>query len=75
MYTSTPGVCEHCGFGHLGTCPRIKAIEYHPDGTVKRIEFHPAVLQLESVANPGLIRVPDAPSSVSGTGHISPIRT
>ena len=39
-YTSTPAICPHCNYGHVGTCPRIKAIEYHPDGTVKRIEFH-----------------------------------
>ncbi len=32
--------CPHCGMGHSGTCPRIRAIEYHPNGTVKRIEFH-----------------------------------
>jgi hypothetical protein len=34
-------MCPHCGVGHIGTCPRIKAIEYHLDGTVKRVEFHP----------------------------------
>ena len=33
-------MCEHCGYGHVGTCPKIKAIEYHQNGTVKRIEFH-----------------------------------
>lgn len=32
--------CSHCGLLHLTTCPRIRSIEYHPDGTVKRIEFH-----------------------------------
>lgn len=32
--------CEHCGLIHDTTCPRIRAIEYHNDGTVKRIEFH-----------------------------------
>lgn len=32
--------CHHCGLTHKTTCPRIKAIEYHQDGTVKRIEFH-----------------------------------
>ncbi len=32
--------CGHCGMYHNGTCPKIKAIEYHPDGTVKRIEYH-----------------------------------
>jgi hypothetical protein len=34
------GQCGHCGMIHGGPCPRIKAIEYYPDGTVKRIEYH-----------------------------------
>lgn len=38
---SRASVCPHCDFVHEITCPRIKAIEYQPDGvTVKRIEFH-----------------------------------
>lgn len=32
--------CPHCGSFHTTTCPRIRAIEYHSDGTVKRVEFH-----------------------------------
>ena len=32
--------CPHCGMMHETTCPRIKAIEYNADGSVKRIEFH-----------------------------------
>jgi len=24
---------------HGPTCPRVKAIEYYPDGSVKRVEF------------------------------------
>lgn len=31
--------CEHCGLVHETTCPRIKAIEYHENGIVKRVEF------------------------------------
>ena len=31
--------CGHCGLMHTGPCPRIKAIEYYPDGTVKRVEY------------------------------------
>ena len=32
--------CNHCGNSHNGmTCPRVKAIEYHENGTIKRIEF------------------------------------
>lgn len=34
------GSCPHCGMMHKTTCPRIKAIEYGPDGRVRRIEFH-----------------------------------
>lgn len=37
---ATPAMCPHCGFGHTGSCPRIKAIEYHQNGTVKRVEYH-----------------------------------
>lgn len=32
--------CPHCGLIHQTTCQRIKAMEYHSDGSVKRIEFH-----------------------------------
>ena len=27
---------------HTGPCPRVKAIEYYPNGTVRRVEFKPA---------------------------------
>ena len=45
MYSSTDAStarvshCQHCGNYHTGQCPRIKAIEYYANGTVKRIEF------------------------------------
>lgn len=32
--------CSYCGMIHHGTCPKVKAIDYFPDGTVKRVEFH-----------------------------------
>lgn len=32
--------CPHCGLFHDATCPRIKAIDYHESGAVKRVEFH-----------------------------------
>jgi len=32
--------CPHCGMMHQTTCPRIRKIEYHADGTTKAIEFH-----------------------------------
>ncbi len=38
------GTCPYCSgpFGavyHTSACPRVAAIEYHPNGTVKRVEF------------------------------------
>lgn len=32
--------CGHCGVWHQGQCTRIKAIEYYPDGKIKRIEYY-----------------------------------
>lgn len=32
--------CEHCGLYHAGRCSKIKAIEYYPNGTIKRVEYH-----------------------------------
>jgi len=32
--------CDHCSAYHVGRCPRIKAIEYYPDGAVKRVEYY-----------------------------------
>jgi hypothetical protein len=53
MLTATNGLfaltrCVHCGCWHAGACPRVKAVEYHPDGTVKRVEYHepPPVVEL-----------------------------
>lgn len=32
--------CRYCGMLHPGPmCPYVRAIEYHPDGSVKRVEF------------------------------------
>ena len=31
--------CPYCGNIHNATCPKLKAIEYQADGTVKRVEF------------------------------------
>lgn len=31
--------CLHCGMGHTGRCPQVKAVEYYPNGQVKRIEY------------------------------------
>lgn len=37
--TSTPRLCGYCGVVHGPRCPYVQAIEYYPDGTVKRVEF------------------------------------
>jgi hypothetical protein len=33
--------CQYCGMIHVsgGICPMVKAFEYYPDGTLKRVEF------------------------------------
>lgn len=31
--------CQWCGAWHGLRCPHVQAIEYHADGTVKRVEF------------------------------------
>lgn len=41
--------CSHCGMIHATTCPKIKAIEYYPDGTTKRIEFYDLVPTVQGV--------------------------
>lgn len=35
--------CKICGNYHSTQCPWIKAIEFYPDGKVKRTEFHAAL--------------------------------
>ncbi len=34
--------CPHCpGVQHLGgPCPKVRAVEYYPNGMIKRVEFH-----------------------------------
>lgn len=40
VFAKNAAPCPHCGLIHNTTCPRVSAIEYHTDGTLKRIEFH-----------------------------------
>lgn len=49
-----PRGCDYCGgTNHVFTaCPRIKVIEYHQDGSVKRVELHSSadrLMALETV--------------------------
>lgn len=34
--------CQFCGGDHGMQCPSVKAIEYYPDGKLKRVEFKSA---------------------------------
>ena len=39
------GGCPYCSgpnsyVVHGGKCPKVKAFEYHPNGTLKRVEFY-----------------------------------
>ena len=35
-------LCQYCGASHHPeACPRVKSIEYHDNGTVKKVELHP----------------------------------
>lgn len=34
------GKCPYCDMMHTGICWKVAAIEYHPDGSTKRVEFH-----------------------------------
>jgi hypothetical protein len=38
--TPQPEPCQHCKQVHLnGPCPHVKAVEYYPDGSLKRVEY------------------------------------
>lgn len=32
--------CAFCETDHKGKCALVKALEYHPDGSLKRVEFY-----------------------------------
>lgn len=52
--------CQHCGMIHDGVCSRVKSIEYYPDGTMKRVEYHDEYTSRECLMcktwGPGLVR-------------------
>ena len=42
--SQAPTYCPYCSNPpnltyHYGACPKVKSIEYYPDGIVKKIEF------------------------------------
>lgn len=42
-------ICHFCGMHHGGRCPSVQAIEYHPDGSIKRVEFVKPAIPLPGV--------------------------
>jgi hypothetical protein len=59
-------ICEHCGGSHVSrTCPRIKVIEYHENGQVKRIEFFETVTEEPPVITIGPVKWPDGETEAS----------
>lgn len=61
--------CSHCGFWHQGACLRIKAIEYHSNGTVKRVEYHEPQPIIVGQPDPTLL---PAPSEMQATKVLRP---
>ena len=46
--TSPEGYCPYCSHlplyvYHGGKCPKVKSIEYYPDGSVRKVEFNEKV--------------------------------
>lgn len=35
-------VCTHCGGRHTRACPRVKRMQFHPNGALAAVEFWPA---------------------------------
>ena len=62
--------CGHCGMIHDSVCPRIKAIDYYPDGTIKRVEYGVPPQMPLADWNSGVWNVwkypPDGPGGLSG---------
>ena len=66
------GSCGWCGNYHTGVCWLVKAIEYHPNGGVKRVEFRdPQPLAVPTI--------PFGPQKIDGntwnisTTHLEPL--
>lgn len=53
-----PRNCPYCGTLHIegsGKCPLVSAFEYHPNGTLKRVEFYGPAPVSASVPGPASI--------------------
>ena len=58
-------VCGHCGSSspHQGQCPKIRAIEYHDNGSVKRVEYFTSA---ELLGLPNIPMWPHEPGKIGG---------
>lgn len=36
---ATKELCEFCDGYHLKPCPAVREVEYHPDGSLKRVVY------------------------------------
>lgn len=54
--TLVSGGCPYCGpyTHHQGICPKVEEIEYHPNGTIKKVKFKDA--ERRSGQRPGIHR-------------------
>lgn len=60
---NSPAKCPYCGMLHGPTCFMVKAYEYHPDGSIKRVEFKNASDYPQTVsAAPSVFTIPDGPA-------------
>lgn len=59
--------CGHCGRIHGAVCSRVKAIEYYPDGRIKRVEYV-AEQAWPSVTTTPTISIETAPIEERGGG-------
>ncbi len=56
MIKQHDGACPYCSskdmYGarvyHCGACPKVKSIEYYPDGRIKKVEFHSYITKQET---------------------------
>jgi hypothetical protein len=61
--------CPWCGLLHGPRCPEVKAIEYFPDGTAKRVEFLTPADRMPLLGRPG---APPAPHVAVAMGALRP---
>ena len=47
--------CQWCGCYHDAVCPRATAIEYYPNGMLKRVEFGGRVERVAALPEPPTI--------------------